>query len=177
MKQCSMCGNTKSQNNFYYGRRICLNCYSDAKKRYYIKNRLILLERARKKAFKKYHTHEGRKFFMYQRMRYIDKKSYHSPTFPSRKVFYSWVEKRTNFRHLFLMWKKNNWDTKIAPAVDRKDNSMGYFIKNMQIITKSENSIKRNKVDYPTVRALIEWLKNKSMWEQCKKELKINLTN
>ena len=65
-----------------------------------------------------------------------------------RKDFYEWTFNETNFLELFDYFIKNNYQRKIAPSIDRIDNNGGYVLGNMQWLTVSGNSRKRNLIDY-----------------------------
>lgn len=73
------------------------------------------------------------------------RKAYQSFTINfTRNDFYDFVDK-TKFDELRLNWIKSNYDHKLAPSLDRVDNSKGYSLDNIQIITASENSKKERR--------------------------------
>ena len=56
--------------------------------------------------------------------------------------FYEWSLKDPEYNRLHKEWAENNYDIKISPSIDRKNNVLGYTLDNMQWITHSENSRK-----------------------------------
>lgn len=56
--------------------------------------------------------------------------------------FIDFFLKSKKYHLLFNEWVKNNYDVKFTPSIDRIDSNGHYEIKNMQIITHYENSIK-----------------------------------
>lgn len=57
------------------------------------------------------------------------------------KEFYAFLDK-TNFEKLHIAWIESGYMRKLAPSVDRLDNTKGYSLDNIQIITLSENCSK-----------------------------------
>lgn len=60
----------------------------------------------------------------------------------SKVDFYNWAVLNNEFKNLFEVWEKNNYENRLTPSVDRLDEKLGYSIDNMQWITHSENSRK-----------------------------------
>lgn len=58
----------------------------------------------------------------------------------SRKEFLNRFLKCPVFLKLFKDWKKNGYDTKTVPSIDRIDVKKGYTIDNMRFITHSYNA-------------------------------------
>lgn len=67
--------------------------------------------------------------------------------FCSKKDFIEWCYKEENmeiFIKLWNKWRKNSFDRKDTPSIDRIDNNLHYTPDNMQWITLSKNSSKGN---------------------------------
>lgn len=62
-----------------------------------------------------------------------------------RHTFYQWGLMSNTFISLYINYTKNNYDRKLAPSVDRKDSSKGYYLDNMEWVTMSENSRRGSK--------------------------------
>lgn len=60
----------------------------------------------------------------------------------SREEFKSKFINDPQFLYIFDQWGKNNYDILYSPSIDRIDNSKGYTIDNIQILTHSDNSSK-----------------------------------
>lgn len=58
----------------------------------------------------------------------------------SKEEFYLWAEGSPEFYELFGKYRASGFERKLAPSVDRKDSSKGYFLDNMEWVTHSENS-------------------------------------
>ena len=64
----------------------------------------------------------------------------------NRIEFYEWYENtKESFNNIYEHWIKNDYIPKLAPSIDRIDNSRGYTADNMQWLTRSANSSKYNK--------------------------------
>lgn len=46
------------------------------------------------------------------------------------------------FLNLYKNWQDNNFERKFAPSIDRRNNTIGYKILNLQFIRQGENSVK-----------------------------------
>lgn len=69
----------------------------------------------------KYHLYEGKELL-------------------NKDEFYEWAKSNDTFLKLFDDYKKNDFNRKLAPSVDRIDSNKGYEISNMEFVTHSENS-------------------------------------
>ena len=57
-----------------------------------------------------------------------------------RDEYYDWAFNSKEFWDLYNGWVKSGYDRKLTPTVDRIDSEKGYFLKNMEWVTHSENS-------------------------------------
>ena len=70
-----------------------------------------------------------------------------------KKTFYFWAMKSIKFHKLFYEWQQSGYDRKLVPSIDRKDNTKGYTIENIQFLTLSNNCKKRWERRYVYVAA------------------------
>ena len=62
----------------------------------------------------------------------------------SKKEFLVWCNNNLEkFNQLRKNWARSGYKRKLAPSIDRIDNSVGYIVGNMAWITQSENSKKQ----------------------------------
>lgn len=80
---------------------------------------------------------------MKSRISGVQKEKYHlyeGKELLSKDEFYEWAKSNDTFLALFDEYKKNEYDRRLAPSVDRIDSSKGYELSNMEFVTHSENS-------------------------------------
>jgi hypothetical protein len=80
---------------------------------------------------------------MKSRISGVQKEKYHlyeGKELLSKDEFYEWAKSNDTFLVLFDEYKKNEYDRRLAPSVDRIDSSKGYELSNMEFVTHSENS-------------------------------------
>ena len=65
---------------------------------------------------------------------------YEGKSLLTRETFYQWALGSSEFYQLFGEYKRNGYDRKLCPSVDRKESDKGYEIPNMEWVTMSENS-------------------------------------
>lgn len=74
----------------------------------------------------------------------IQKRKYHlyanKGLFFSKEEFYEWANSSAEFKKLFNLWEKSEYDRKLTPSVDRINSSIGYSFSNIRWVTHSENS-------------------------------------
>jgi hypothetical protein len=59
-----------------------------------------------------------------------------------------WCYKEYNYKqfiNLYNIWIQSGCNTKLRPSIDRIDNNIGYEYKNLQWLSRSQNSKKFNK--------------------------------
>lgn len=69
----------------------------------------------------------------------------------TKKEFLKFIEELGNgnvYFQLWSGWQANGYKKKYAPSVDRKDNSKGYSLDNIQLITHGDNSFKGHHIDH-----------------------------
>ena len=80
---------------------------------------------------------------MKSRISGVQKEKYHlyvGKELLDKDEFYEWAKSNDTFLVLFDEYKKNEYDRRLAPSVDRVDSSKGYELSNMEFVTHSENS-------------------------------------
>lgn len=56
--------------------------------------------------------------------------------------FYDWALDNPDFHKLFEDWEEAEYNRKLTPSFDRIDPRFGYYVKNLQIVTHSENTVR-----------------------------------
>jgi hypothetical protein len=59
----------------------------------------------------------------------------------SREVFTSWCLNDDNYRRLYALWVRSNFDPNLSPSTNRKDTSKGYTLDNIEIVTTYDNRV------------------------------------
>jgi len=88
----------------------------------------------------------GRKSIMYHSIRNRLKKNpvYKNRTLGfSREDFLKFLESNNDYARIYAEWVENGFDMRFTPTVDRIDNTKGYELDNIQVISFSENVKKR----------------------------------
>ncbi len=66
---------------------------------------------------------------------------------PPDYTFYKlsrWLYTETKFIYLFEQWEKSGWEPGLIPSIDRLNESQGYSLDNIQVITWNENRQKEH---------------------------------
>ena len=132
-KKCSRCGIEKSENEFYTSKNYldgldgwCKLCYSEVRK-------------------VKHHTKQGLIARIYNGQKQSSKRRNHKmPTYTVKDIR-EWAFSQRIFHELFDNWESSGFGRWLSPSFDRIDNSKGYTLDNLQIITWYQND--RNEKD------------------------------
>ncbi len=147
MKICKKCKTLKNNLDFQisgnkkWSRNECKSCI-----------------KIRSKQYNK--TKEGLIKYMYRQEIYGSKKrNHHLPTY-TKKEFKEWLYSQTKFHKLFDNWKRLDYQKDYIPSVDRKDDSIGYTMDNIQLMTWAENKVK---ADQDRISGKLITLQNKKV--------------
>ena len=66
----------------------------------------------------------------------------HTPPEYDKQEYYLWFTNQENCSTLYQAYVESNYDTKLKPSVDRKDDSKGYSFSNIRLVTWRENNSK-----------------------------------
>jgi len=163
-KKCLIC------NNYFIARNwraeVCSHrCHLERRKKWHNKN----VNEIRAKARERYHNGGKAHYAKYEKTpkgflmrKYRNMQSrvlgiqrlkahlYKGKELLKREEYYEWSLASKKFWKLYREWIISNYNRKLTPTVDRIDPSQGYFLKNMEWVTHSENSrrssITRHKV-------------------------------
>lgn len=84
-------------------------------------------------------TKEGFIISLYQHQRYSSRKRGHEqPTFTVAELR-EWCFSQEKFHELYYKWKESGYKREFAPSCDRTDNSKGYSLDRLQLMTWKEN--------------------------------------
>jgi hypothetical protein len=84
-------------------------------------------------------TKKGTIVAMYQRQRASSRKRGHEMPTHSLEELSEWCLAQDIFHELHFLWKESGYDRNLAPSCDRTDNSKGYALERLQLVTWKEN--------------------------------------
>jgi hypothetical protein len=118
----------------------------------------------RKKHVEYHRTKGGLIAQIYGSQKYRSKRRGHAlPTYTKQELT-EWLYSQKLFHELFDNWKASGYDTMLVPSVDRKDDSIGYSLGNIQLMTWRENNNKgysdrKNGINNKASKAVIQFSK------------------
>lgn len=121
---CPNCGETNA-NEFVNGDNRCKECL-------------------RVKSLKYRQTKKGFFSIIYSGQKTSSKKRGHMPPTYTKEEFISWVKSQKHFKKLWKKYKKSGFIKDLKPSCDRLDDTKGYSLCNMQLITWWKNSNKEH---------------------------------
>jgi len=84
----------------------------------------------------------------------------------TKEEFLKFIDNNKEYKKLHHIWQENGFPRKLAPSVDRINNKGHYTLKNIQIMTAYENSLKSDKKDIPGIdREHLIKLRNKIIFD------------
>ena len=91
------------------------------------------------------HTLNGVVNCIYSQQKRSSKHRGHYPPLYSFDEFYDWITKGLSFNHIFDNWENSGYMKKLKPSVDRLDDTKGYSLGNIRLVTWEENNKKSHK--------------------------------
>lgn len=68
----------------------------------------------------------------------------HNPPTYTKQELIKWVTNQPNFQDLYNNWKASDYSSDLRPSCDRLDNSKGYSLTNIELVTWAENKRRAN---------------------------------
>jgi len=128
-KKCRRCGQLKGLNEFSKAmnnadghNNTCKPCVVDRNREYW-------------------RTPEGRLSQIFSHQQVVSRERGHPPPQYSREELYEWAY-QNRYEQLYLQWKSHNFPKSLAPSIDRLNDSLGYSLQNIQLVTWDENNQK-----------------------------------
>ena len=126
MRICSICGQEKNDNDFYYKSNgkphssACIKCDN-------------------KRATDYKHSIDGFIANSYSKQKYFSKTRNHAlPTY-TKAQYSEWLLSQSLFYVLFNEWQEANFDSYKKPSIDRIDSNLGYSLENIRLVTWQDN--------------------------------------
>jgi hypothetical protein len=90
-------------------------------------------------------TFKGFITLVYSNQKMTSKKYGRPPPAYTKQELKDWIKVQPNFQSLWDTWVASDYDRQLSPSVDRKDNTKGYYLGNIQLVTAYENLINQKK--------------------------------
>ena len=91
------------------------------------------------------HSITGKINQIYYNQRGSSKRRNHKMPTYTKDEFEKWLLEETIFMELFKLWELSDYSRFTAPSVDRIDDTVGYTMKNIQVMTWQENKDKAHR--------------------------------
>lgn len=110
----------------------------------------------------------------------------HNPPSYTKQELKDWLFNQDLFHGLFNKWESNNFDSKHTPSIDRKNDYIGYTLKNIKITTWEENRKKghsdrkngiNNKISKAVIQCSMDGIKIKEYHSAREAERKTGICN
>ncbi len=124
MQTCTKCKVEKSKDNFYKSNKYqCRQCQAENGR-----------QRDR--------TRLGLIGSIYRTQIRSSKHRKHNPPAYSKDDLFAWFDKQESFSMLYTQWVKSDYEKMLRPSVDRIDDSIGYTLENIQLMSWDANAKK-----------------------------------
>jgi hypothetical protein len=82
---------------------------------------------------------------IYANQKMTSKKAGRPPPSYTKEQFRQWITQQPNFDRLFQDWQNSGFEKDLSPSVDRLDNTVGYTLDNIQLITWRQNLLNQKR--------------------------------
>ena len=134
---------------FRYNMRMkkitCIQCHKKKKPEKFREGRSTCRKCSRQYDFDRRHAKHGLVQQIYQNQKTNSQRRGHQPPTYSFDELYEWIMAQEIFHVLYDNWKRLDYQKDYAPSIDRKDDSIGYTMDNIQLMTFRENYMKQCK--------------------------------
>ena len=69
----------------------------------------------------------------------------------SKAELFDWCNSQTKFHELYSEWVNSNYEKRLRPSIDRKEDAIHYCFSNIQLMTWGENNDKPRTANYKSV--------------------------
>ena len=154
-KRHPKCGHLLPKN-----KNACHSCYIKNKKRtdstFYLRTKYqVIMQRCRNKNHKEYESYKNYKVC-------------------SSEEFINKFKNDKQYLKLYKEWQKSNYKLSLTPSIDRIDNSKGYTLNNIQMITMGKNASKDNKTPVNVYNLKGKFIRSYSSMHEVSMDLKVN---
>ena len=127
MKQCTKCKQLKDESEFYK-RKASKDGFTPQCKECHKLN-----------IFRYSRTKQGVVSLLYNGQILHSKDRNHIPPQYSRQELYEWLDSQDLFHELYNEWVNSDYETKLRPSIDRKDDYKSYSFGNIRLTTWCDN--------------------------------------